>query len=388
MDAVPRDWRDEREHATCARARRRASRAAEGCRAKGAPLGSSPERAEVAAVLRAARDDGRDRRHRRVALPRGGARRVPIARRAPWHRLGRERDAPERRRSSTRSRPASRTIPPSQTPHRARRRVVAAETGDSAGRADDSAVAGQRFAPPRARAGVRGAAGTRAELGETASARTRFPRSAVGTGGRRRRGAGVAAPTAPASWRPGRVWRRARAAAIAARKFFRRAPRAGRLDAPAPPWTPRRRCCASREAFRLALCRPEARLARAHRRVRRGVGFRESRTRNLPGVDGVGGAFHALAGAARGRLARRAAPGDAWRTRWCARSRRRPSRACARARTRPTRPPRGPGARRRRRRERGGDGQDDVASGYGALDAPAAVRQPRCAAPDATSALT
>ena len=46
-------WRDEREHATCARALEvLASRAAEGVRAKGAPSRGGPVRAEVAAVLR------------------------------------------------------------------------------------------------------------------------------------------------------------------------------------------------------------------------------------------------------------------------------------------------------------------------------------------------
>ena len=44
-------WRDEREHATCARALEvLASRAAEGVRAKGAPSRGGPVRAEVAAA--------------------------------------------------------------------------------------------------------------------------------------------------------------------------------------------------------------------------------------------------------------------------------------------------------------------------------------------------
>ena len=240
--------------------------------------------------------------------PRGGARRVPIARRAPGHRLGRERDAPERaahrrardpRRARSRHRDADTALAAASSLRRRRQRRARWTT--------------RRWLTAAARRAARaacGAAGRFAELGETAGRHALpFSRShrRPSPPRRWRRGA-----TSGTSWRT-RVWRRNDRGG--ARGGARRRRRARRARAPLRRRRRRhgRRGGAGVETGGVppGAVSPRGAPRARHRRVRRGGGVSGSGRAISRRVGGVRGGVSR----ARRRRARPPAPGDCadWR---------------------------------------------------------------------------
>ena len=304
-------WRDEREHATCARALEvLASRAAEGVRAKGAPSRGGPVRAEVAAVLRAAQTT--DAIAAIVASPSPAAARVAC--RSLDALLGIVSAANATRPSAPLIAALATRVAHDPAIADADTALAAASSlrrlATAPGALDDSAVAdalrAARAAPAFAARLVRFA-----ELGETAG-RHALPFSAVAP-------AAVAA-AALASRRD--FWdfledagvetgTTAAALAEALAAAAARAARERRFDVAGAAMDAAAALASRREAFRLALCRPEARLARAIAACVEGVGFREADAQSPAVSAASAAAFHALAAAARDLPA----PGDCadWR---------------------------------------------------------------------------
>jgi len=304
-------WRDEREHATCARALEvLASRAAEGVRAKGAPSRGGPVRAEVAAVLRAAQTT--DAIAAIVASPSPAAARVAC--RSLDALLGIVSAAGATRPSAPLIAALATRVAHDPAIADADTALAAASSlrrlATAPGALDDPAVAdalrAARAAPAFAARLVRFA-----ELGETAGSHA-LPVSAVAP-------AAVAA-AALASRRD--FWdfledagvetgTTAAALAEALAAAAARAARERRFDVAGAAMDAAAALASRREAFRLALCRPEARLARATAACVEGVGFREADAQSPAVTAASAAAFRALAAAARDLPA----PGDCadWR---------------------------------------------------------------------------
>jgi len=309
-------WRDEREHATCSRALEvLASRASEGVRAKGAPSRGGPVRAEVAAVLRAAQTT--DAIAAIVASPSAAAARVAC--RSLDTLLGIVSAASATRPSAPLIAALATRVARDPAIADAATALAAASSlrrlAASPGTLNDPAVAdairAARAAPALAARLVR--------FAKPETARHAIPVEAVAP----------AAVAAAALASRHDLWDfleepaagdgnedvfenappRATSAAALAEALAATAARAARerrFDVAGAAMDTAAALASRREAFRLALCHPEAGLARATAACVEGVGFREVDAAPAAATSTAASAFRALAAAARDLPA----PGD------------------------------------------------------------------------------
>ena len=298
-------WRDEREHATCARALEvLASRAAEGVRAKGAPSRGGPVRAEVAAVLRAVQTT--DAIAAIVASPSPAAARVAC--RSLDTLLSVVSAASATRPSAPLIAALATRVAHDPAIADAATALAAASSlrrlAGSPAALDDPAVAdalrAARAAPALAARLVRFATPESARHALPVEAVAPAAVAAAALAPRRDlwdflEGAGretEAEPETRAS-RPGAAALAAALAAAAAR-----AARERRFDVAGAALDTAAALASRRETFRLALCRPEAGLARATAACVEGVGFREADAAPAAATRAAAAAFRALAAAA------------------------------------------------------------------------------------------
>ena len=306
-------WRDEREHATCARALEVfASRASEGVRAKGAPSRGGPVRAEVAAVLRAAQTT--DAIAAIVASPSPAAARVAC--RSLDTLLGIVSAASAMRPSAPLiAALATRVAHDPAIPDAATALAAASSLrrlAASPATLDDQAVAEAL----RAANAVPALAARLVLFATPESARHALPVEAVAPAAvaaaalASRRdlwdfldGAGGETETETSASRPGTA---AAALAEALAAVAARAARERRFDFAGAALDAAAALASRREAFCLALCRPEASLARAIAACVEESGFREADAAPAGATTAAAAAFRALAAAAR----HLPAPGD------------------------------------------------------------------------------